>query len=99
MERWGAGERPVCPRVYGLVKFAPALLIQLYVVFPRSGFDALPGGVAFRIGHPLDLLEAGDCIAHVSGVMNGFLTFLGESKVFIGDMISASFCDLGHASR
>ena len=81
-----------------LIKFAPVLLIQLYFVFLRSGFDAFPGGVAFRVSHPLHLLEAGDCVSHVSSVMDGFLTFLGESEVFIGDTIAASFSDLGHAS-
>jgi hypothetical protein len=30
--------------------------------------------------------------------MDGFLTLLGESEVFIGDTIAASFSDLGHAS-
>ena len=79
-------------------KFAPALLIQLYFVFLRSGFDAFPGGVAFRVGHPLHLLEAGDCVAHVSSVMDGFFTFLGKSEIFIGNMIAASFSDFGHAS-
>src|ERR1700688_4837524 len=81
-----------------LTKFAPVLLIQLYFVFLRSGFDAFPGGVAFSVGYPLHLLEAGDCVPHVSSVMDGFFTFLGESKGFIGDMIAASFSDLGHAS-
>jgi hypothetical protein len=81
-----------------LTQFAPVLLIQLYFVFLRSGFDAFPGGVAFRVGHPLHLLEAGDCVAHVRGVMDGFFTFPGESEVLIGDMIAASFSDLGHAS-
>jgi len=80
-----------------LTKFAPVLLMQLYFVFLCSGFDAFPGGVAFSVGHPLHLLEAGDCVAQVSSVMNGFFTFLGESEVLIGDMIAASFCDLGHA--
>jgi hypothetical protein len=81
-----------------LTKFAPVLLMQLYFVFLRSGFDAFPGGVAFRVGYALHLLEAGDCVAHVSSVMDGFFAFLGESEVFIGDMIAASFSDLGHAS-
>jgi hypothetical protein len=40
---------------------------------------------SFSLGHSLDLLEAGDCVAHVSGVMNGFFTFLGEREIFIGD--------------
>jgi hypothetical protein len=74
------------------------LLIQLYVVFLRSGFDAFPGGIAFSVGHALHLLEAGDCVAHVSSVVDGFFTFLGESEVVIGDMIAASFSDLGHAT-
>jgi hypothetical protein len=30
--------------------------------------------------------------------MDGFFAFLGEREVFIGDMIAASFSDLGHAS-
>src|SRR4029077_11962506 len=81
-----------------LTKFTPILLIQLYFVLLRSGFDAFPGGVAFRVGHPFHLLKSGDCVAHVSSVMNGFLTFLGESKVCIGDMVAASISDLRHNS-
>ena len=61
-----------------LAKFAPALLTQLYFVFFRGGFDAFPCGIAFSIGHPLHLFEAGDCVAHVSSVMDGFLALLGE---------------------
>src|ERR1035437_623786 len=79
-------------------KFAPVLLVQLYFVLLRSGFDSFPGGVAFRLGHPFDLLEAGDCVAHVSRVMDGFFTFLGESEVLVRDMIAAGFGDLGHTS-
>jgi len=82
-----------------LAKFAPVLLIQLHFVFLRGGFDAFPGGIAFSNGHPLHLLEAGDRVAHVSSVMDGFFALLGESEVFVGDMIAASFSDLGHASR
>jgi hypothetical protein len=52
------------PQTERLTKFAPVLLIQLYFVFLRSGFDAFPGGVAFSLGHPLHLLETGDCVAH-----------------------------------
>ena len=70
--------------------------MQLYFVFLRGGFDAFPGGVAFRVGHPLHLLEAGDCVAYVSSVMDRFLTLLGESKIFIGDMIAPGFSDFGH---
>jgi hypothetical protein len=28
--------------------------------------------------------------------MDGFFALLGESEVFVGDMIAASFSDLGH---
>jgi hypothetical protein len=80
-----------------LTKFPPVLLVQLYFVFLRSGLDAFPGVVAFRISYPVHLLEAGDCVADVSSVMNGFFTFLGESEVFIGDAVATSFSDLGHA--
>ena len=87
----------VDPALTHLNQFAPVLLIQLYFVFLRSGFDAVPGGVAFGVGYPLHLLEPGDRVAHVSSVMDGFLPFLGESKALIGDMIAVSFGDLGHA--
>jgi hypothetical protein len=30
--------------------------------------------------------------------MNRFLALLGESKIFIGDMLAAGFSDLGHTS-
>ena len=82
-----------------LAKFMPVLLIQLHFVFLRGGFDAFPGGIAFSIGHPLHLLEAGDRVAHVSSVMDGFFALFGESEVFVGDMVAASFSDLGHAPR
>ena len=75
------------------------MLIQLYFVFPGSGFDALPGGGAFSVGHTFHLIETGDCIAHVSSVMDGFFTFLREREVFVGDMIAASFSDFGQADR
>src|ERR1039458_7149459 len=99
--KWGGCQEglvaPVPPYAQ-LTKFAPVLLVQLHFVFPGSGFDALPGGVAFSVGNPFHLLEAGDCVAHVSSVMDGFFTLLGESEVFVGDMIAASFIDLGHAA-
>jgi len=30
--------------------------------------------------------------------MDGFLALLGESEVFVGDVIAVSFSDLGHTS-
>ena len=30
------------------------------LVLLRGGFDAFPGGIAFCISHPLNLLESGD---------------------------------------
>jgi hypothetical protein len=65
-----------------LTKFAPVLLMQLYFVFLRGGFDAFPGGVAFVVGHPLHLLEAGDCVAHVSSVMDRFFTLPWGKRSF-----------------
>jgi hypothetical protein len=81
-----------------LTKFAPVLFLQVYIVLLGSYFDAFPGGVAFRVGHPLHLFEAGDCVPHVSRVMDGFLTLFGESEILIGDMIAASFSDFRHNS-
>src|ERR1035441_9598882 len=85
------------PQTERLTKLAPVLLMQLYLVFLRSGLDPFPGGVALRVGHPLHLLETGDCVAHVSRIMDGLFPFLGKSEVFIGDMIAASFKDFGNA--
>ena len=82
-----------------LTKFTPVLLMQLNSVFLRSDLNAFPGGVAFRVAHPLHLLEAGGRVAHVSGVVNGFFAFLGESEIVIGEVIAAGFSDLGHAYR
>jgi hypothetical protein len=90
--------QPEGPTYERLTQFAPVLFVQLYLVFFRGGFYAFPGRVAFSLGHSLHLREAGDCVAHVSSVMNGFFTFLGKCEVFIGDMIAASVSDLGHAS-
>jgi hypothetical protein len=79
-----------------LPKFAPVLLVQFNVMLLRGGLDAFPGGIAFSVGHPLHLPEAGDCVADVSSVMDRFFAFLGESEVVIGDLIAASFSDFGH---
>jgi hypothetical protein len=49
-------------------------------VFLRSKFDAFPGGIAFGVGHPLHLLEAGHRVAHVSSVMDVFFALLGKAK-------------------
>jgi hypothetical protein len=74
------------------------LFVQLYLVFFRSGLDALPGGVAFSASYPLHLLETSDCVAHVSGVMDRLLTLLWESESFIGDVIAAGFSNFGLAA-
>lgn len=81
-----------------LTQLAPIPFTQLDVVLLRRGRDAFPGCVAFRVGHALDLLETGDCAAHVSRVMDGLFTFLGESEVCVGKLIALIFRDLGHAT-
>ena len=80
-----------------LPKFAPVLLVQFNVMLLRGGLNAFPGGISFGVAHALHLPETGDCVADVSGVMDRFLAFLGESEVVIGDLVAASFIDLGHA--
>src|ERR1700676_3271153 len=85
-------------RPRALTEFAPVLLVQLYFVFLSGGFDAFPGGVPFGVGYALHLLEAGDCIAYVSSVMDRFLTLLREGEFFIADLMAAGFGDLGHCS-
>ena len=69
-----------------------------HVVLLCRGFDAFPGGIAFRVSHALNLPETGYGVAHVSGVMNGFFPFFGESEFFIRDMIAGGFVDRRHAS-
>lgn len=63
-----------------LTQLAPVPLIQLHLVLLRSGFDAFPGCIAFRVGHSLHLLETGDCVAHVSRIMVGSLRSLGKAN-------------------
>jgi hypothetical protein len=79
-----------------LTKLAPVFLMQLDVMFLRSGLDAFPRGIAFGVSHAFHLLEAGDGVAHVSSVMDGFLAFLWEREILIGNVIAAGFIDLRH---
>src|SRR5580658_4609173 len=79
-ERVGQSSLTCC-----LTKLAPVFLMQLDMMFLRSGLDAFPRGIAFGVSHAVHLLEAGDGVAHVSSVMNGFLAFLWESEILIGN--------------
>jgi hypothetical protein len=56
-----------------------------------SGLDALPGVAALGVSHALRLPEAGDGIARMRCVMDGFFPLLWEGKVFVGDLIAAGF--------
>jgi hypothetical protein len=82
-----------------LTKLAPVFLLQLDMMFLRSGLDTFPRGIALRLSHAFHLFEAGDGVAHVSSVMNGFLAFLWEREILIGNVIAAGFIDLGHTNK
>src|ERR1700712_3007434 len=79
-----------------LAQLAPALLVDLDVVLLRRGLDPLPGLVALLVAHPLDLIEAGDGVAHVAGVLQGLLALLGKGEAPGRDLVALFGVQFGH---
>src|SRR5438046_5110854 len=61
-------------------QLAPDSGLDLDAVLARGGADPPPGGDAFFVGHTLDLVEAGDRVADVAGVVERLLALLREGK-------------------
>jgi len=59
-------------------QIVPACFGHLNAVVFGSGFDVGKGLFAFVVGDVFDLIEPGDGVADVGGVIQGFLAFVGE---------------------
>ena len=63
------------------LQITPASFMQLDAIQARGGFDALPGGIAFRVAHVLDLVETRHRVSDMAGVLQGFLALRGEGEL------------------
>src|SRR5437879_5316195 len=66
---------------------APASGLDLDAVFPGRCADALPCRLALRVADALDLVEAGDRVAHVTGVVERLLPFPREGEAARGHAV------------
>src|SRR5256714_12763694 len=67
----------------GLAAFhqlAPATNLDLDPVLAGGRPDAAPGGLALAVADALDLIEAGDGVADVTGVVERLFAFLRKSE-------------------
>src|SRR5437763_9288921 len=58
-----------------LPQLAPALLADFDPVLLGGALDPAPGRVALGVADPFDLIEAGDRVAHVAGVVERLLAW------------------------
>src|ERR1700693_3657229 len=68
------------------LEIAPALLLDVDAVVLRRLLDVGEGEVAIGIGDALDLVEAGERVAHMARVGQGLLALLGEGIVAVGQI-------------
>src|SRR6185369_10612100 len=86
--RSSSAARASVPFALPLPELAPALFLDLDPIFLRRRLDALPGFVALLVGHPLDLVEAGDRVAHVAGVLQRLFALLREGEGAGGEIVA-----------
>src|SRR5439155_8695014 len=72
------------PRLAAFHQLTPALDVDLDAEFFRRRLDPPPGGLPFGGAHALDLVEAGDRVAHVTGVAERLLASLRKGKSLRG---------------
>jgi len=80
-------------------EFPPVGFFQVDIEFVRGGFDSFPGFIPLRIGHALNLVEAGDCIAHMGRVVKGFFFLVRKCEFLRGDLFALFFVEFAHAIR
>src|SRR4051794_31450077 len=79
-----------------LPDLAPALFVHFDAMLVCGFLDAPPGGVALVVADAFDLVEAGDRVADVAGVVERFLALLGERELILVQAIALLFVELGH---
>src|SRR6188474_313410 len=88
----GAGR----PSALAFRQFAPALLSDLDAELLRRRQDALPRGIALGIGHAVDLIEARDRVADVTGILERLLALVRKCEVLAGQVVTVVGLQTGH---
>src|SRR4051812_50222012 len=79
-----------------LPDFAPALLADLDAVLVGRLLDSPPRIIALIVRHAFDLVEAGDRVAHVAGVVERLLALLRERELILVEAGALGFVEFGH---
>lgn len=82
---------PLVARIRGVGLFAevlPAGLLHVDAIVFGGGFDVGKGLLALGVGDASGLVEAGDGVADVAGVGEGFLAFPGEGVDGLGELVA-----------
>src|SRR4029077_5645732 len=96
-----AGERGADPGLTAaglstLHQFAPAPFADFHAGPFRLRLDPLPGGFPLGVRDALDLVEAGDRVANMTGVRKGLFAFLWKGEVLSGDSVFLPRAESGH---
>ncbi len=73
------------------------VLLNFHPEFLGCGFDTLPRCVLFSLGHPGNLIETRDGVAHVGGIFQRFLALFREGELGGGDLVALGFGEFAHA--
>src|SRR5437868_2706073 len=79
-----------------LAQLAPALLAHFDAVLLRGALDAAPRRVALVVADAFDLVEPGDRVTHVAGVVERLLALLGKSELVLVELIAMLGVEFGH---
>src|SRR5438067_1983745 len=82
--------------VLAFADLAPVAFMHVDVELLGRGADPRPGFVPLMIGHPLDLIEAGDRTAYVARVFQGFLALLRKRELAGRDVVAVFLIQLAH---
>src|SRR5690242_12527094 len=81
-----------------LGQLAPALLVHLDAELLRRREDALPRRIALRVAHALDLVEAGDGIAHMRSILQRLLALVRKGELLAGQVVAILGLESGHGN-
>src|SRR4051812_21642624 len=79
-----------------LAQLAPALLADLDAVLLGGALDAAPRRVALVVADAFDLVEPGDRVAHMAGVVQRLLALLGKSELVLVQRVAMLGVEFGH---
>src|SRR3954466_15581497 len=93
--------RSGCCRLSDLLlgaELEPALLADFDAVLVGRLLDPPPGRVALVVADAFDLVEAGDRVADVAGIVERLLALLGECELVLVEAVALLFVEFGHES-